>query len=168
MGKSKPRNRNKNRSDPTSKAIKPPADPELAALREKRILPILADLQSAEVNKRSAAAKAITNIIEDTKCRKLLLREQIVRILLEQTLTDSSLETRTAGWGILQNLALEEEADFCVHLYRQDILTAIEGIVRNVSSTSPSQGFSLTFRRSSRPLNQNLPRYPSSQKHSKI
>ena len=133
MGKSKPRNRNKNRGDPTGKPTKPPADPELAAIREERILPVLKDLQSADLKTRSAAASAISNIIEDTKCRKLLLREQIVKILFEQTLTDSSLETRTAGWGILRNLALEEEADFCVHLYRQDILTAIEGVVQTVS-----------------------------------
>lgn len=134
MGKSKPRNRAKNRGDPTAKPIKPPTDPELAAIREQRILPVLKDLQSAELKTRSAAASAISNIIEDTKCRKLLLREQIVKILFEQTLTDSSLETRTAGWGILRNLALEEEADFCVHLYRQDILTAIEGVVQTVSN----------------------------------
>ena len=134
MGKSKPRNRVKNRGDPTGKPTKPPADPELAAIREQRILPVLKELQSADLKTRSAAASAISNIIEDTKCRKLLLREQIVSILFEQTLSDSSLETRTAGWGILRNLALEEEADFCVHLYRQDILTAIEGVVQTVST----------------------------------
>lgn len=133
MGKFK-KNRVKNRTDPTAKPIKPPSDPELAAIREKRILPVIQDLQSAELKKRSAAAKVIAHIIEEKKCRKLLLREQLVRILMEQTLTDSNLEARNAGWGILRNLALEEEADFCVHLYRQDILTAIEGIVRNVSN----------------------------------
>ncbi|RDW69353.1 putative arm-like repeat-containing protein [Coleophoma cylindrospora] len=138
MGKSKPRNRNKSRADPVSKTVKPPSDPELAAIREKKILPCIQDLQSPDLKTRSAAASAITNIIEDTKCRKLLLREQIVRILLEQTLTDSSLETRTAGWGILRNLALEEEADFCIHLYRQDILTAIEGVVKSIIETIES------------------------------
>ncbi|KAG9246061.1 hypothetical protein BJ878DRAFT_316085 [Calycina marina] len=137
MAKSKPRNRNKNRTDP-SKPIKPPSDPELAALRDKKILPVLKDLQSAELKTRSAAALAIANIIEDTKCRKLLLREQIVRILLEQTLTDSSLDSRAAGWGILHNLAIEEEADFCVHLFRQEILTAIGGIVRSITETIKS------------------------------
>lgn len=132
MGKSKPRQRVKNRSDPTGKPVKPPADPELAAIREKSILPVLKDLKSPDLKTRSSAARAIVNIIEDEKCRKLLLREQIVKILLEQTLTDSSLETRTDGWGILRNLALEEEADFCIHLYRQDILTAIGGVVKTV------------------------------------
>jgi hypothetical protein len=136
MGKL-PRNRKKNRADPTAKPVKPPSDPELAAIRTSKILPVLQDLQSADQAKRSSAATAIANIVEDTKCRKLLLREQIVRILLEQTLTDASMETRIAGWGIMRNLALEEEADFCVHLYRQDILTAIEGAVKSVSILRP-------------------------------
>lgn len=170
MGKSKPRVRVRNRADPTSKPIKPPADPELAAIREKSILPVLADLQSADLKKRSAAAKAITNIIGDTKCRKLLLREQIVRILLEQTLTDSSLETRNAGWGILRNLAQEEEADFCVHLYRQDILTAIEGIIRSVSIITLSKYvfIILTKYRSLKLLSLEIPRYLSFPKCNEI
>ncbi|TVY50222.1 putative ARM-like repeat-containing protein, partial [Lachnellula cervina] len=138
MGKSKPRNRQKNRADPTGKP-KPPSDPELASIRENRILPVLKDLQSPELKTRSAAAIAIANLIEDTKCRKLLLREQIVKILFEQTLTDSSLDTRTAGWGILRNLAVEEEADFCIHLYRQDVLTGIQGVVKTIIQTIESQ-----------------------------
>lgn len=135
MGKAS-RNRTKHRADPTAKSIKPPTDPELAAIRETKILPVLQDLQSADQSKRSTAATVIANLVEDTKCRKLFLREQIVRILLEQTLTDSSMETRIAGWGTMRNLALEEEADFCVHLYRQDILTAIEGAIKSVRSHS--------------------------------
>jgi hypothetical protein len=133
MGKPRRRNRTKDRTNPIAKPAKPPTDPELAAILEKQILPIINDLTNPESKKRSSAAVAIANIIEDTKCRKLLLREQIVRILLEQTITDSALESRSAGWGILRNLALEEEADFCIHLYRQDILTAIQGITQSVS-----------------------------------
>jgi len=125
--------KSKDRSNPIAKPVKPPSDPELAAIREKQILPVINDLTSPETNKRSAAAIAIANLIEDTKCRKLLLREQVVRILLEQTITDSSLESKSAGWGILRNLALEEEADFCIHLYRQDILTPITAIIQMVS-----------------------------------
>jgi len=45
MGKSKPRNRNKNRADPKAKPIKPPTDPELASIRETRILPVLKYVQ---------------------------------------------------------------------------------------------------------------------------
>lgn len=127
MGKSR-RNRASaaRRRDPISKPVKPPTDPELAALREAKILPVIRDLQSADPKSRSSAAAAVSSIIQDPRCRKLLLREQIVHTVLSQTLTDAALESRAAGWGILQVLAREEEPDFCVHLYRQDVLTAIE------------------------------------------
>ncbi|KAE9371158.1 hypothetical protein N431DRAFT_409595 [Stipitochalara longipes BDJ] len=139
MGKSKSKNRSKYRSNPTARAVKPPSDPELAALRQQRILPVIKDLQSAEVKTRSAAARAITNLIESNNTRKLLLREQIVKILLEQTLTDSNLETRVDGWGILRNLVLAEDTDFCVHLFRRDILTAIESAGKSIIETLKSK-----------------------------
>ncbi|KAI0478950.1 hypothetical protein GGR56DRAFT_352076 [Xylariaceae sp. FL0804] len=127
MGKSR-RNRAKGgqRSDPIAKPVKPPSDPELAAIREKRILPVLKDLQSSDPKSRTAAAGAVANIVQDTKCRKLLLREQVVPILLNETLSDASLESRAAGWEILKVLVDNEEEDFCVHLHRIDVLTAIQ------------------------------------------
>ncbi|KAI0199252.1 hypothetical protein F4808DRAFT_451544 [Astrocystis sublimbata] len=145
MAKSR-RNRAKGgpRSDPIAKPVKPPSDPELAALREKSILPVLRNLQSADPKSRSAAAGAIANIVQDTKCRKLLLREQVVHILLTQTLTDASLESRAAGWEILRVLTDEEEADFCIHLYRIDVLTAVQHAATKVNDalTSSAPAFS--------------------------
>ena len=134
MGKSR-RNRGgvAHRRDPIAKPIKPPSDPELAALRETKILPVIKHLRSADPKSRSSAAAAISTMIQDTRCRKLLLREQIVHTILSQTLTDAALESRAAGWGILQVLAQEEEADFCVHLFRLDVLTAIEFASSSVS-----------------------------------
>jgi hypothetical protein len=134
MGKSR-NNRNKGgqRSDPLAKPIKPPTDPELAALREKSILPVLKDLQSSDPKSRTLAANAVANIIQDTKCRKLLLREQVVHIILTETLTDASIESRAAGWEILKLLTQEEEADFCIHLFRVDVLTAVEFAAKQVS-----------------------------------
>ncbi|KAK8033392.1 hypothetical protein PG991_002790 [Apiospora marii] len=136
MGKSR-RNRGKGgqRSDPIAKPVKPPTDPELAALRESSILPVVKNLQSAEPSKRTEAAGAIANIIQDTKCRKLLLREQVVHIVLTETLTDASLESRAAGWEILKLLTEKEEADFCVHLFRVDVLTAIEHAAQKITET---------------------------------
>ncbi len=135
MGKSR-RNRAGARKDPLAKPVKPPSDPELAALREAKILPAIKDLKSTDTKKRTAAASAISNIIQDTKCRKLLLREQVVHTILNETITDTALESRAAGWGILQVLAQEEEADFCIHLFRSDVLTAIEYASKNVSNCS--------------------------------
>ncbi|POR35928.1 Putative ARM-like repeat-containing protein [Tolypocladium paradoxum] len=140
MGKSR-RNRGgvAHRRDPIAKQVKPPSDPELAALRESKILPVINDLKNADPKSRSAAATAIANLIQDTRCRKLLLREQVVHTVLTQTLTDAALESRAAGWGVLQVLAQEEEADFCVHLFRQDILTAIEYATQTVSEKLQSR-----------------------------
>ncbi|KAK3294773.1 uncharacterized protein B0H64DRAFT_194929 [Chaetomium fimeti] len=141
MGKSRRNRARGNRSDPIAKPVKPPSDPELAKLRESKILPVLKDLQSPEAKSRTAAAGAIANIVQDTKCRKLLLREQVVHIVLTETLTDNSIDSRTAGWEILKVLAQEEEADFCVHLYRLDVLTAIEhaakAILETLTATEP-------------------------------
>ncbi|KAL2267668.1 hypothetical protein VTJ83DRAFT_4945 [Remersonia thermophila] len=142
MGKSR-RNRARasNRADPIAKPVKPPSDPELAKLREAKILPVLRDLKSTEAKSRTAAAGAIANIVQDARCRKLLLREQVVHVVLTETLTDNSIDSRAAGWEILKVLAQEEEADFCVHLYRQDVLTAMEhaakAILETLTATEP-------------------------------
>ncbi|CAK7266403.1 hypothetical protein SEPCBS119000_002011 [Sporothrix epigloea] len=135
MGKSR-RNRSgigSRRSDPISgsnggagplaKTVKEPTDPALVALRTAKILPVLNDLRSADPAKRSAAAGAIANIVDDARCRKLLLREQVVHLVLKETLADASIESRAAGWAVLNVLAQHEAADFCVHLYRSDVLT---------------------------------------------
>ncbi|MBE3044908.1 hypothetical protein IMZ48_20585 [Candidatus Bathyarchaeota archaeon] len=121
------------RSDPLSRPAKPPTDPELAALREEKILPVLQQLRSTDPKARPMAATAISNIVDDDKCRRLLLREGLVRILMEETLTDSSPDAKAAGWDIIKSVAEREDAGFCIHLYRQDILTAIEFAAKAVS-----------------------------------
>ncbi|EFX05894.1 armadillo repeat protein [Grosmannia clavigera kw1407] len=142
MGKSR-RNRAgaSNRSDPVGgrpRTVKEPSDPQLAALRNDKILPVVKDLRSADPKTRTTAAGAIANIVEDSKCRKLLLREQIVHIVLTETLADSSIESRAAGWEILNVLAQNEESDFCVHLFRCDVLTPAEHALSQVLETLQS------------------------------
>ncbi len=57
MGKSR-RDRNKGpRSDPIAKPVKPLSDPELIALRESRILPVVKDLQSPDPKSRKARGR---------------------------------------------------------------------------------------------------------------
>lgn len=136
MGKSR-RNRAgaAHRADPVGcrpRTVKEPSDPQLAALRNDKILPVVKDLRSADPKTRTTAAGAIANIVEDSKCRKLLLREQIVQIVLTETLADSSIESRAAGWEILNVLAQFEEGDFCVHLFRSDVLTPVERALSQV------------------------------------
>jgi len=137
MAKTKRNDRPRHRKDPTSgRPPKPPADAETAALRDQKILPIIAALASPEPKKRSEAAVAVANLIEDQRCRKLLLKEQLVRVIMEQTITDSNLEVMAAGWGVLRNLILEEGDDFRIHLFRQDILTPVDAVIRNVCSSN--------------------------------
>lgn len=142
MGKSRQKKANANRADPI-KAVKAPTDPELIALREKHILPVIKDLRSSDPKARGTAASAVANIVEQEKCRKLLLREQIVPIVMTETLTDTSLDSRAAGWEILRVISMEEDKDFCIHLFRLDISTAIEHIMGTVSryDISPSTPF---------------------------
>ncbi|PSR77121.1 hypothetical protein BD289DRAFT_378093 [Coniella lustricola] len=143
MGKLRRNKASGHRANPMAiKVVKPPTDPELIALRDRKILPVIADLRSADPKARGAAASAVANIVQDDKCRKLLLREQIVPIVLTETLTDTSLDSRAAGWEILRVIASEEESDFCVHLFRLDVLTAVEHAVQNVAQTISDSGFS--------------------------
>ncbi|KAK4227860.1 synchronized import protein 1 [Podospora fimiseda] len=135
MAKSQRKRVRPGRADPISKPVKPPCDPELAKLREDKILPVLKDLQNPDAKLRTQAAGAIANIVEDAKCRKLLLREKVVHIVLTETLTDNSIDSRAAGWYILKVLAQEEQADFCVHLFRLDILTALDHAVKAIIDT---------------------------------
>jgi len=138
MGKARRSRGRGNRADPiakpVAKPVKLPSDPELLKLRETTILPVLNALKSPEPKSRTEAAGAIANIVQDAKCRKLLLREKVVTLLLTETLSDNSIDSRAAGWKILRVLAQEEERDFCVHLYRLDVLTAIEHASKTVSN----------------------------------
>ncbi|ROT41812.1 hypothetical protein SODALDRAFT_325996 [Sodiomyces alkalinus F11] len=144
MGKTRRNRARPSRKDPIQKTVKPPSDPELAALREKSILPVIRDLQSSDPKARTAAASAVANLVEDARCRKLLLRERVVHIVLCETLTDSALESRAAGWEILRVLAEEEEADFCIHLYRQDVLTALDFAAKSALESLASKEGKLT------------------------
>ncbi|KAF4587390.1 ARM-like repeat-containing protein [Ophiocordyceps camponoti-floridani] len=120
----------RHRRDPVSRPVKPPSDPRLAALREAKVLPAVQHLSSADTRARSAAAAAVAALVQDGECRKLLLREHIVHTLLTQTLTDAALESRSAGWGILQVLAQKEDDGFCIHLFRQDVITSMDHAAR--------------------------------------
>ncbi|KAI9732368.1 MAG: hypothetical protein M1834_001575 [Cirrosporium novae-zelandiae] len=136
MGKTKRKDKSHQGPDPVAgRPVKLPTDPETLALRNQKILPIVEALKSLEPKKRSEAAIAITNLIDDEKCRKLLLREGLVQILIGQTLSDSDPNVQVAGWGVVRNLALEEGPDFSVHLYRQGILTPLESALQMVYTT---------------------------------
>ncbi|KAK3906890.1 hypothetical protein C8A05DRAFT_11400 [Staphylotrichum tortipilum] len=142
MGKARRSRGRGNRADPIAKPVKLPSDPELLKVRETTILPVLNALKNPDPKSRTGAAGAIANIVQDARCRKLLLREQVVTLILSETLTDSSIDSRAAGWKVLTVLAEEEAPDFCVHLHRLDVLTAIEHasktILETLTATEPA------------------------------
>ncbi|PKS07300.1 hypothetical protein jhhlp_005902 [Lomentospora prolificans] len=139
MGKAR-RNRVRVRDnvDPLSAPSKPPADPELAALREQKILPALKELRNPDPQARATAANAIFGLLDDDKCRRLFLREQLLRLLIKEGLIDSNPEVRATAWDIIKSVAEREDSGFCIHLYRQDILPAIEFAVVTLSETLES------------------------------
>jgi hypothetical protein len=63
----------------------------------------------------------------------MLLREKLVKIVMQQTITDTNPEVSVAGWDVLQNLAAAEEWDFSLHLYREGILTPLAAAAQLVS-----------------------------------
>ncbi|KKA30232.1 hypothetical protein TD95_003744 [Thielaviopsis punctulata] len=138
MGKSRP-SRASRRGGPMERKPKPPTDPELVALREQKVLPILKELQAPDPKSRSVAASAVANIISNEKVRKLMLREQLVHIVMTETLTDASVDSRASGWEIIKILAEEEDAGFSVHLFRKDILTAVEYACTTILETLGSK-----------------------------
>lgn len=146
MGKSRRNRASKNKgagADPKPKPKPPPSDPELAALREQRVVPVLRDLLAGEPGRQWAAAEAVAaephGVARDPGARKLLLREGVVRRVLSEILApgasadSAGLEAQAAGWHVLRALAAEEGPDFCVHLYRQDVVPAIQDAARKVS-----------------------------------
>ncbi|KAI9842512.1 MAG: hypothetical protein M1837_007106 [Sclerophora amabilis] len=135
MGKLNRRSKHKARADPVAGRPPKPVDPETEALQNSKILPALQELTSPDPSSRSTAAIAIANLIEHDACRRLLLKNQLMRVVMDQTITDSNMEVVVAGWGILRNLALEEDSGFGVHLYRQDLLTPLENVLKSIVSS---------------------------------
>lgn len=135
-------------SDVAARPVKPPTDPALASLRLSAILPLVADLQSDDAKLHTAAAeKAIANLIPQEASRKLLLRERVVHLLLATVAKPlAPLECRAAGWRILEALAREEGLDFCLHLFRLNILAPIQQTSHSVRSPRfPSAPLPLQF-----------------------
>lgn len=136
MAKPSRRQGAKERQEPTAgRPSKPPIDPETAAPREQKVLPVIAALSDPDVKQRSEAATAIADLVEDPRCRKLLRQERLVYVIMQQTVTESNFEVAAAGWAVLRNLVSEEDDGFLLHLYRQDILTPLLSAIRNVCSS---------------------------------
>jgi len=105
-------------------------------LREQKILPITQGIQSTSPTDRVQSLAALSNIVRDETCRKLLLKERIVNILLEQSIKDASQEVVVLAWGALRSLAKEEGYDVALHLYRKDVMVPAWAAIENVCEHS--------------------------------
>ncbi|KAF3904154.1 hypothetical protein AA313_de0205323 [Arthrobotrys entomopaga] len=105
---------------------------ETEIIRDQKISPIITGIQSATPAERAQHLVAATSIVEDPSCRKLLLREHIVRLVMERSLCDSAQEVVAAAWAFLNTLVLHEGYDVAVHLYRKGILKHVDGIIESI------------------------------------
>lgn len=127
MGKLKKNSRSsRHRSNPLAVSRKATSSKQDEQLTKNKILPLIAKLKSTTPNEKSMALGSIAVMSDDPKFRKLLLKERLVQIVLEQCLTDSNSEIVVESFGLLRNLVLEEGYDVAVYLWRQNIWRVIQ------------------------------------------
>ncbi|KAF3158141.1 hypothetical protein TWF225_008890 [Orbilia oligospora] len=107
---------------------------ESEILRDQKILPIISGIQAGSPAEKKQHLIAACSIIEDPICRKLLLKQHIIQIILDKVLADSSQEVVTAGWALLNKIVLYEGYDISLHLYRKGIFSQITGAITTIKS----------------------------------
>ncbi|KAK5780577.1 Syo1p PWA37_003216 [Arxiozyma heterogenica] len=137
MGKSKKRSRvSRNRLNPLNKdGNKTDLSKKDASLVARKIEPLIKQLQSAVPNDRNIALSSISVLCEDPHMRHLLLKEKLIQIILNNLLNDNNMDIVIEAVGLLRNLTLEEGYDLAIHLWRNQIWTAIkDGLNKIVQS----------------------------------
>lgn len=137
MGKLKRGRKNqKSRTNPIGKAPKKDSeDKKDENTRQSKILPLVNKLKSPIANDRSMALGAITVLCEDERMRKMLLKEKLVPILMEQCLNDNNDEVIVESFGLLRNLGIEEGYDVIKFCWRNNIWTSIEGALAKIQTS---------------------------------
>lgn len=135
MGKLKKSKRNQNRTNPLARGRKLSNETKSEESARRRALPLIEKLTSTSANDRAMALAAITVLCEDENTRKVLLKERIITIIMEQCLTDSDDEIVVEAFGVLRNIAVEEGYDVIQHIWRQNIWTAIEGALVKIQKS---------------------------------
>ncbi|EGV66338.1 hypothetical protein PSN45_003054 [Yamadazyma tenuis] len=103
--------------------------------RNNRILPLIEKLSSSSTNDRSMALGAITVLCEDNRMRKLLLKEKLVQIIMEQCLNDNSDEVVVEAFGLLRNIGIDEGYDILKYYWRSNIWITIENSLKKVQES---------------------------------
>ncbi|ORY78123.1 armadillo-type protein [Protomyces lactucae-debilis] len=124
MGRAKGRKGKVERHNPIAAADAPP---RVHAARKAAAKPYLAKLTSTDAKERAESVSAIgAMLLEDKDFRKLLIKEDAIRSLLDR-LSDDVLDVRVEASGALRNLCLDDDAgyDMCTMLYKMNILTLL-------------------------------------------
>ncbi|KAF3938141.1 hypothetical protein ABW19_dt0210193 [Dactylella cylindrospora] len=108
---------------------------EAEILRDQKISPLLAGIQSISPVERARHLAAAYSIVEDPACRKLLLKEHIVHLIMDRSLLDIAQEVVTAAWAFLNKLSLYEGYDVLVHLYRKGIMNLADRAIENITTS---------------------------------
>lgn len=103
--------------------------------RNSKILPLINKLKSSVPNDKTMALGAITVLCEDERMRKLLLKEKLVQIIMEQCLNDSNDEIVVESFGLLRNIGIEEGYDVTKYYWRSNIWTAIEAALKKIETS---------------------------------
>lgn len=93
--------------------------------RQNKIVPLIARLTLTSPNDRSMALSTITVLAEDSRMRRMLLKERLVASVL-QLLDDSNDEIVVEAFGLLRNLTIEEGHEVAKFLWRNKIWDAVE------------------------------------------
>ncbi|EEB06577.1 hypothetical protein SJAG_01621 [Schizosaccharomyces japonicus yFS275] len=134
MGRAKgsKRNQHRHRLNPLQKTAT--NSQEIVLEGKETAIPVLEKLSSSEAKERSWSASAISNLIlGDSETRLLLLKNGLVKKLLER-LTDDSIEVVIEVTGAIRNLAVEDGYDVCMDMYRKNILSPLKTWMAKIAS----------------------------------
>lgn len=103
-------------------------------LRTQKIVPVMEKLVSPDMTDRSLAIGTINTMSDDPTLRTLLLKEKVLKVVLENTIKDSNEEIVSEAYGLLRNLCIEEGYDVAIFLWRQEILKFIEESLNKITT----------------------------------
>lgn len=131
MGKAKRKSFNKKDGD-VSACTPKMTDPEIAELRNARILPFTSKLQSLDAAERAQALEDICDSLDEPQLRNLFLREHIVQYAMERGVHDDNMQVVVKSWKLLRTVAVEDGYGQCLFMYRKDILKPVQVAVDKV------------------------------------
>ncbi|KAH8111844.1 armadillo-type protein [Phellopilus nigrolimitatus] len=102
--------------------------------RKDAVLPIIQKIESVDVQERTWACSAVSNLIQnDPSTRRLLQGKNIVGVLTNR-LSDSVEEVVVQAAGALRNLCIDGGFDICAEMYNKNILAPLRTFIPKIST----------------------------------